>query len=234
MRPVTQALTGLCVAICSAAGTARAQVDLSAASYAIGADIGRTTLDRLSADGVAFELERVVAGFRDALSGAGEMSEAEVREALQDLEAELRRREVAALLESDPVYRALHAANQKRSEAFLAAFAAEDGVQPLAGGVLLMVDQPGAGATPQPGDKVVVSFEARNLDGDVVAEGQSVSADLGEMIEGSRTVLTSVPVGTSGLAVMPPEAAFGEAGRPPEIGPNEVLWFRFTLEGIDQ
>lgn len=202
-------------------------------AYAVGYEAGSYILERIEADGVEFDIDALLAGLEDALRGSpARLSEARIRMLLQRLEEEVRGREAAGMLESDPVFRALAEENKKRGDAFRKTFGEKDGVVALDDGVLYEVIASGAGASPKMGDTVRVTFDAETIDGARFAVGRDVEVVIDDLFDGARDVLQRMKPGDRWVVVFPPEGAFGLAGRGEDVGPHETIVADIELHSV--
>ena len=97
----------------------------------------------------------------------------------------------------------------------------------------------GTGRAAKPGDNVVVNYVGVNFStGEEFdaswTRGQPYSFPLGggQVIEGWDRGIVGMREGGRRKLTIPPELAYGAAGSPPEIGPNETLVFVIALEEI--
>ncbi|MEM9372820.1 MAG: FKBP-type peptidyl-prolyl cis-trans isomerase N-terminal domain-containing protein [Planctomycetota bacterium] len=207
---------------------------LDRTSYAIGHDLAVSTLQRLEIDQVRHDRNSLVRGFRDVMeSGSQAFTEDEIFGALMVLERQVNERHARSRMNTDPVFKALAEENLRKGRAFAEKFAADDRTRSLPGGVLYRVKGEGAGDTPRPDSVVHVKFESRLIDGTLVGDFADYTARVDSMIDGARATLGRMRVGDVWIVLLPPEAAFGIGGRPPEIGPNQTILAEVTLLGID-
>jgi len=94
----------------------------------------------------------------------------------------------------------------------------------------------GTGAEAKSGDKVSVQYVGVNFgDGEEFdsswSRGEPFSFTLGgsEVIQGWDQGVEGMKVGGRRELIIPPDLAYGEAGSPPSIGPNETLVFVIDL-----
>jgi FKBP-type peptidyl-prolyl cis-trans isomerase FklB len=204
-------------------------------AYAVGYEAGLYILDRIEADGVEFDIDALLAGLEDALRGSpARLSESRIRMLLQRLADEVRGREAAAMLESDPVFRALAEDNKRRGDEYRKIFSETDGVVALDNGVQYEVLTTGAGTSPTMGNTVRVTFDAETIDGARFAVGRDVEMVIDDLFDGAREVLQRMKPGDRWIVVFPPEQAFGLAGRGGEVGPNETIVADIELLGVGE
>jgi peptidylprolyl isomerase len=94
----------------------------------------------------------------------------------------------------------------------------------------------GEGAEAKSGDKVTVQYVGVNFKNGQEfdsswsrSEPFSFTLGAGEVIPGWDQGVEGMKVGGQRQLVIPPELAYGEAGAPPAIGPNETLVFVIDL-----
>jgi peptidylprolyl isomerase len=98
----------------------------------------------------------------------------------------------------------------------------------------------GTGAVAESGDEVSVQYVGINF-----ADGQEFDSSWsrgaqpfpftlggGDVIPGWDQGIEGMKVGGRRELIIPPELAYGEAGQPPSIGPNETLVFVVDLQAV--
>ena len=98
----------------------------------------------------------------------------------------------------------------------------------------------GSGAEAKAGDEVSVQYVGINFgDGQEFDSSWSRGAKPfpftlggGQVIAGWDQGIAGMKVGGRRELIIPPELAYGEAGQPPSIGPNETLVFVVDLQGV--
>ena len=95
----------------------------------------------------------------------------------------------------------------------------------------------GDGATPRLGQSVRVHYIGWLSNGtefnNSYKEGRTPEFNLGPaLIPGWNEALQSMKVGGKRRVIIPPNLAYGAAGRPPVIPPNETLTFEIELLGV--
>ena len=175
---------------------------------------------------VAFDIELMIQGMRDALAGKElKMNDREIRSAMQGLQIDLRR----TMANSQ---RELSDKNRKRGAEYLAAYKAKPDVKALSNGVLYRVLKAGDGPKPLESDTVVTRYRGANIDGvefDATLEGKTSLMRVNQLIMGWREALKQMPVGSKWEIVVPSQLAYAERGVGEVIGPNEVLVFDLEL-----
>jgi len=104
-------------------------------------------------------------------------------------------------------------------------------------GLKYQVMKQGTGTvSPKATDTVNVHYHGTLLDGTVfdssVQRGQPISFPLNGVIPGWTEGLQLMKVGDKFKFEIPPDLAYGAAGRPPQIPPNSTLVFEVELLGI--
>jgi FKBP-type peptidyl-prolyl cis-trans isomerase FkpA len=119
--------------------------------------------------------------------------------------------------------------------AYLAARAAEDGMQRTASGLLYRVITEGSGPRPTVSDTVEVHYRGTLIDGtefdSSYSRNQTSTFGLTQVIAGWIEGLQLMPVGSTYEFVIPAGLAYGAAGRP-GIPPNATLVFQVELIAI--
>ena len=94
----------------------------------------------------------------------------------------------------------------------------------------------GDGATPKPGQTVIVHYIGWLEDGtefnNTHKMGRPAEFRVGEVIKGWDETLKSMKVGGKRRIFVPSNLAYGPAGRPPSIPPNANLKFELELLGV--
>lgn len=195
-------------------------------SYALGVDIG-TSIKRQPID---LDAKAVAAGFLDAYAGTPALTDAELKEVLQQLQTEMRTKAMAK-------QQGLSAENQKKGEAFLAENAKKEGVKTTASGLQYLVLKSGTGKTPSKKDTVKVHYHGTLIDGTVfdssVERGEPISFPVEGVIPGWTEALQLMKEGDKWKIFIPSKLAYGERGAGEKIGPNSALVFEVELLAIE-
>lgn len=196
-------------------------------SYGVGLEIGgNVKLNLMQMAGPMFKnlkLEAVMWGIRDGLmeEGVSRVSETELTAAQTDFQSRL-----------EKIVKELSDKNLKAATAFLAQNKAKPGVKSTKNGLQYKVVKSGKGATPKPTDIVRVHYHGTRTDGSVFDSSvdRKMPADIPvpELIPGWKEALSLMKVGDKWTLYVPPDLAYGEAGRE-GIEPNSLLVFDLEL-----
>ncbi len=216
----------LCASFASAEG-ADLKEPKQKLSYAIGTEIGAN----LKKQGVDVDPKAFAAGLADALAGKLQMTDAEIKEAMNSARTQL-------IAKQQAKQQADAATNATAGEAFLAANAKKEGVKTTASGLEYKVLKTGTGKTPGPKDTVKVHYQGTLPDGTVfdssIARGEPVTFQVDGVIPGWTEALQLMKVGDKYQLVIPPKLAYGASGAGDKIGPNQVLIFEVELIDIEK
>jgi len=204
-------------------------------SYAIGADLARN----LNRQGVQVEVEVLLEGMRDVLSGGKVlMTEDELRETLRAFQVELRRRQFPNRMATGDMAEQ----NSEKGAAFLAENKTKPGVVTLASGVQYKILRAGNGRKPTEADTVECHHRGTHLDGrefnSSERAGKPATLKVCGIVTGLKEAMLLMPVGSKWEIYVPPPLAYGERGTTPNrgagpnIGPNETLVFEVELLAI--
>jgi FKBP-type peptidyl-prolyl cis-trans isomerase len=195
-------------------------------SYATGV----MTIRNLQKSDVAFDVELLIQGLRDAMAGGAiRMDEKELKLVLQSMQADMQRHLTNEL-------RVKASISQESGKVFRDDYARKDGVVQLPGGLMYRVLKAGNGDRPNELGKVVVKYRGTHVDGqvfDATPDDKTMTLKLTEVISGWREALKRMPAGSVWELVVPPTMAYGNRGAG-VIGPNETLVFTVELVAVVQ
>lgn len=213
-------LPGLLAVGTSAADAAAGTDSKTRFSYGLGLSLG-SNLKRNGVDPGEVDLDQFIRGFKDAAGGTAQMTENDARNAIMAYQSEARKR----MAEN----------NKKAAEQFLAANKSREGVVTTASGLQYKVLSEGAGDSPKANDQVTVHYKGTLLDGtefdSSYKRGQPATFGVGQVIKGWTEALQLMKPGAKWQLFIPPELAYGEAGRP-GIPPNSLLQFEVELISV--
>ncbi len=233
MKTLIPALAVLCLLVspaCAAESNATAaqtddlQTFEQRLSYIVGANLGR----QLAADGLEVDLDVVLKGIKETMTG-GEMrlSQEEVQATMEELQSKVQEKQMAQ-----------STVNQEQGQAFLAANGAKDGVVTLDNGLQYKIVTEASGAMPTATDRVTVHYTGTLVDGTKFDSsrdrGMPTTFGVGQVIPGWTQVLQMMPVGSRWEVYIPSELGYGMQPPPgSQIGPNSTLIFDVELIGIE-
>ncbi|MHC4948804.1 MAG: FKBP-type peptidyl-prolyl cis-trans isomerase, partial [Planctomycetota bacterium] len=211
---------------------ARQQMELI--SYGVGFQLGIEVRARLGQDGLDPDHADLLTGFDDGLrSREPRLTRAEIDDALAALHERVNARDLERLLGEDPAFKKLHDDNLERSRKLHETFGAGDTVVTMPDGLQYEVLVDGDGEMPAADATVIIDYRLMDYDGEVIGEKTGHRVVLRDAVVGMRRVLTMMRVGSRWTVAIPPELAFGAAGHPPELGPNQSLYAEVELVSIE-
>lgn len=167
------------------------------------------------------ELEMVKAGLADGARSQSKLTPEEMDALIPKLqELQMARVEAASLREKDS------------GAEFLAKAAAEAGATQTASGMVYKMVSEGSGEAPQASDVVKVHYTGRFVDGkefDSSTDGDPAVFPLGAVIGCWTEGVQLMRVGGKAQLTCPPDLAYGEQGRPPQMPGNATLVFDVEL-----
>lgn len=195
-------------------------------SYSVGYSFGRL----IKGQGVAYDLEQLVAGTRDAYGGKGSrISEEEMKSILKELEKKI-------FISVQKQYQENGVRNQEAGRAFLAENRTKAGVKTLPSGIQYKVLREGTGPSPKAADLVTVHFRGALIDGtefdSSYRRGEPQSVHVQEVMPAWTEPLQLMQVGSKWQIFVPAELAYGKRpfGRIPS---NSTLIFEIELLNIE-
>ena len=203
-----------------------AQIDLenedNRIAYSIGANIGQNLRAQQVVEGL--DIDAFLLGMKEAISGAPQLEQEAMMQAIQTFMQRQADEEQAALAE-----------NLAESEAFLAENGQKQGVTVLESGLQYEVMQSGtdSGESPTSTDSVLAHYHGTLPDGTIfdssVDRGEPATFGVSQVIAGWTEALQLMKVGDKWRLFIPPDMAYGEASPTPAIPPNSALVFEVEL-----
>jgi FKBP-type peptidyl-prolyl cis-trans isomerase len=199
-------------------------------SYAVGFDFGNQ-IKKLYVD---LDPALLNQGINDSLSGRrARLTEDEIRSAISELQAEMKRRKALDRMGKDDPKAAEN--NKRAGEVFLAENSRKEGVATLPSGLQYRILKARDGKRPTPDDTVICQYVGNLIDGtefdNSYRRNQPVTVALKGVIKGWSEALQLMPVGSKWRLFVPPQLAYGESGSGP-VGPNSTLIFEVELLAI--
>jgi FKBP-type peptidyl-prolyl cis-trans isomerase FklB len=193
-------------------------------NYAIGVNMMRN----FKQQGVDIDLDVVMKGMKDALSGGKLlMTEADLRKTTTMLQNEMRLKQRQA--------RTAGVDNKREGDAFLTENKKKEGVVTLPSGLQYKILKAGDGKKPTDADTVECRYRGTFMDGtefdSSVRSGQPATLKVAGVIPGWREALKLMPVGSRWQLFIPPQLAYGARGAA-RVGPNVTLIFELDLLAI--
>jgi FKBP-type peptidyl-prolyl cis-trans isomerase len=196
-------------------------------SYSIGRDLGT----RLREGGIAVDINSLMAGINDAISGAQpKWTDQQLEETMKRFEQEMRQKMMTRMQQQV-------AKNQQEGDNFLAQNARQQGVQTTPSGLQYRVLQQGRGASPTLADKVKCNYKGTLLNGtefdNSARHGGPAEFGVSEVIEGWTEALQKMHVGDKWQLFIPAKLAYKNSPPPgTPIQPGSLLVFEIELLDI--
>ena len=209
-------------------GTNQLADEKSRVSYAIGLSIGHN----FKQQGLDVDPDLVGRAIKDVITGGTELlTEAQMRETLQNFQKEFRTRQLAKF--------------KVEGEAFLATNKMNPGVKTLSvtlpsgqtSELQYLVITNGDGPVPKATDRVSVNYRGTLINGtefdSSFKRGRPATFPVSGVIPGWTQALEKMTVGSKWKLFIPSELAYGERGSQPTIPPNSTLIFDVELLSIE-
>jgi FKBP-type peptidyl-prolyl cis-trans isomerase FklB len=195
-------------------------------SYGIGISIGRSFLK----DGIEVNLDLLMKGLKDTLSGAKLlMTDEELQTTMTTFSKEMQQKQIQARAKKAEE-------NKKAGEAYLAENKKKAGVIILPSGLQYKVLTAGTGKRPAENDTVECNYRGMLLNGtefdSSYKHGMPAELIVSELISGWKEALQLMPVGSKWEIFIPSSLAYGEQGAGAAVGPNSTLIFEVELLSI--
>jgi len=210
----------------TAAAAPALKTDREKASYAIGANIGKS----MKKEGVDLDPAVIARGIKDGFSGGKLLlTDEQAQAALVAFSGSMKKKQEAALA-------AAAAVNLKDGQGFLAANKAKPGVVTLPSGLQYKVISAGTGPKPTAEDTVLCNYRGTLINGtefdNSAKHGGPAEIPVGGVIKGWTEALQLMPTGSKWELYVPAELAYGPRQAGPDIGPNSTLIFEVEVVSI--
>lgn len=191
-------------------------------SYAIGVQVGGSIMQ----GDIELNPEALTQGIIDVIENKElALSDMEIEETMMALQQKMMEAHATAQREEG-------GKNLTAAQAFLAENADAEGVITLDSGLQYRVLTEGSGDKPQADSQVRVHYRGTLLDGtqfdSSYDRGEPAQFQANQVIQGWQEALQMMPVGSKWQLFVPPNLAYGEAGRP-SIPANSLLIFEVEL-----
>jgi FKBP-type peptidyl-prolyl cis-trans isomerase len=195
-------------------------------SYGIGVQVMRN----FKQQGLEVDIDLIIKGMRDALSGGKlPMTDEELRKTMISVQNDLR-------LKQKQTRRMAVVDNQKEGDTFLAENKKREGVVALPSGLQYKILKAGDGGRTADADMVECHYQGTLINGSVFDSsdlgGQPAILEVKGLIPGWREALKLMPVGSKWQLFIPPHLAYGERGEGGIVGPNSTLILEVELLAI--
>lgn len=191
--------------------------DQNKASYAIGQQIGNS----IKQQKIDVDPEVIAMAIKDAQKGENKLGPEGVKEAMTKLQESMMQK---SMKEAED--------NKGKSGEFLEKNKTDEGVKTTASGLQYKIEKDGTGKIPSANDTVKVHYKGTLVNGEQFDSsydrGQPAEFPVTGVIRGWTEALQLMKVGSKYKLFIPPELAYGSAGRP-GIPPNSVLIFDVEL-----
>ena len=195
-------------------------------NYGIGVEVVRNFKNQ----GIEVDLDMVIKGMKDGLSGKILVSEKELRKTMTAFQTELRQKQATTrkFAAQD---------NRKKGDAFLAENKTKEGVVTLPSGLQYKILRAVDGKKATDADTVECNYRGNLIDGtefdSSYESGKPATFRVSEgVILGWKEALKLIPVGSKWQFFIPPQLAYGDRGAGRQIGPGETLIFEVELLAI--
>lgn len=192
-------------------------------NYGIGVEVVRN----FKSQGIEVDLDLVIKGMKDGLSGTVQLPEKELRRLMSDFQSELRRKQAA-------VRKITGMDNRKSADAFMNENKNKEGVVTTPNGLQYKIIRPADGKRATEGDVVQYNYHGTLING-TVFESNRESGKPGVLkiadglIPGLREGLKLMNQGSKWIFFIPPQLAYSERGLATKVGPNDAIIFEIEL-----
>lgn len=188
-------------------------------SYTIGYGFG----NQMKGQVISVDKAALIAAIEDAFAGnKPKLSKEDMTSALNEVKAKISK------ISEEQGQRTL-----EEGRKFLLENKKRKGVVELADGIQYLELTKGEGDSPKPDSDVKVNYTGTHISGAVFdsskRHGGPATFNLGRVIPGFRNAISKMKKGSKWQIFIPSEQAYGPAGSPPSIGPNETLVFEIEL-----
>lgn len=204
------------------------QTEQDKTSYSVGYRTGVSLRGMVQNKDIS--LDMALQGLKDATSAQPQLDEKELVKLYTQFKKTMEKRKVE--LEKLQAEK-----NRIEGEKFLSLNALKEGVLVTASGLQYKILQEGTGPVPKDTDIAVVHYKGSLVDGKEIYSSyflrEPVKLPVQRSLPAWKEALKLMKVGTKFILYIPPDLAYKNHGRPPNIGPNCVLIYEGELVGIE-
>lgn len=196
-------------------------------AYAAGMIFAHRVSEQLKADGLTVDNDLIVQGVRDGLTGnPPRYSQDQMDDAMSRVETAILQRRAEKQYAADPSFKKMADENLKSSQQGIARYAMRSGTEADASGIFVTILTPGTGRYVANATSVSLNFDVSLIDGTVLQQADPAKPRDIPMVRlppAIASVMRGLRVGDKARLAIPADKAFGLAGRPPQVGPNQAL-----------
>ncbi len=213
-----------------AANAAPGAPDAAAYRQQVSYALGRNFAMNLKDNEIEWDLQALMAGINDALSGGQpKWSEQQLEAVLQRFGNEMQQKQITRMQQEA-------SKNQQEAATFLTQNGKQPGVQTTASGLQYRVLRPGNGPSPTLGDRVQCNYRGTLLNGvefdSSARHGGPAEFGVNQVIPGWTEALQKMHVGDKWQLFVPSKLAYDMDPPRPPIEPGSMLVFEIELVDI--
>ncbi|EPM0025670.1 FKBP-type peptidyl-prolyl cis-trans isomerase, partial [Citrobacter farmeri] len=195
-------------------------------SYALGTLWGqevRGAMANVQTDGFLLELTQVISGVSDSIKGQYKVPESKLMAELDVMNKKAMERQKSASAKAD------------KSNNFISTFSSKPGTKRADMGYYYRITQKGRGKI-APTDEVAIAVKESLSNGKVIKDmaksGKLLVLPLANFPPLFNSAISKMNKGSKLIMAVPPELAYGEQGRPPEIPPSSTMVYEITVVDV--
>lgn len=205
-------------------------------AYAAGMIFAQRVSQQLKADGLTVDNDLIVQGVRDGLMGnPPRYSQDQMDDAMARVEAAILQRRAEKQYAADPSFKKMADENLKNSQQGMALYAMRSGTEADSSGIFVSVLTPGTGRYVANATNVTLNFDLSLIDGTLLQAADPAKPRDIPMVRlpaAVAAVIRGLRVGDKARLAIPADKAYGLAGRPPHIGPNQALLVELEIVSV--
>lgn len=202
-------------------------------AYAVGYMFGRHIHEQLQEQGRTADNGEIFKGVIDGLEGHPSAYPPEqIQQAIDQMRADSLERDAERRYATDPGFRRTADDNARHSEKLLKQSASMAEVETLPDGVQVRKLKPGNGRMIGNARSLLARYTVSLADGTKVFScpgDKPATLEIADLLPALVDSIRNMKSGGTWMITLPADKAYGLAGKPPLIGPNEALQIEFTL-----